>query len=60
MARGSLANAGAERREPGGLGLGLYICREIVKAHDGDLTVASTEQEGTTFTACMPRLGKAW
>jgi len=59
LARGSLANAGAERREPGGLGLGLYICREIVKAHDGDLTVASTEQEGTTLTVRMPRLGKA-
>ncbi|MBA3772890.1 MAG: sensor histidine kinase [Ramlibacter sp.] len=58
LARGSLANAGAERREPGGLGLGLYICREIVKAHDGELTVASTQQEGTTFTVRMPRLAK--
>ncbi|MBA2672765.1 sensor histidine kinase [Ramlibacter sp.] len=58
LARGSLADAGAERREPSGLGLGLYICREIVKAHDGDLTVASTQQDGTTFTVCMPRLAK--
>ncbi|MEO7392135.1 MAG: HAMP domain-containing sensor histidine kinase, partial [Ramlibacter sp.] len=59
LARGSLATAGAERRETRGLGLGLYICREIVKAHDGQLTVTSTEQEGTTFTVCMPRLAKA-
>ncbi len=58
LVRGSLANAGAERREPSGLGLGLYICQEIVKAHDGKLTVTSTEQEGTTFTVCMPRLAK--
>jgi signal transduction histidine kinase len=57
LVRGSLANANAnaERREPGGLGLGLYICREIVKAHDGQLTVASTQQEGTTFTVVLPR-----
>ena len=55
LVRGSLANANAARREPGGLGLGLYICREIVKAHDGQLTVASTQQEGTTFTVVLPR-----
>jgi signal transduction histidine kinase len=35
----------------GGLGLGLYICSQIVKAHDGVLTVASSEDAGTRFVA---------
>lgn len=37
------------------LGLGLFITKEIVVAHGGTITVASTEKEGTTFTACFPR-----
>jgi signal transduction histidine kinase len=38
----------------GGLGLGLYISSQIVKAHGGALTVVSTGQEGTRFTARLP------
>jgi len=37
-----------------GLGLGLYISREIVRAHGGVLTVASSEADGTCFTAKLP------
>ncbi len=37
-----------------GLGLGLYICRQIVTAHDGTITVASTVGAGTTFTVQLP------
>lgn len=37
------------------LGLGLYIAREIVLAHNGTLTVTSTEAEGTTFEVTLPR-----
>lgn len=36
-----------------GLGLGLWICAEIAKAHGGELTVVSNSQE-TTFTLRMP------
>ncbi|MDP9088010.1 MAG: GAF domain-containing sensor histidine kinase [Pseudomonadota bacterium] len=37
-----------------GLGLGLYICSEIVRAHGGTLSVTSSEQSGTDFTARLP------
>ena len=36
-----------------GLGLGLYICAEIARAHRGELTVASDRSE-TRFTLRMP------
>lgn len=32
-----------------GLGLGLFICQEIVKAHAGTITVTSSRDAGTTF-----------
>jgi signal transduction histidine kinase len=42
-------------RSPGGLGLGLYIVAEIVKAHGGSIRVDSTDRDGTTFTLRLPR-----
>ena len=41
-------------RSPAGLGLGLFIVREIVSAHEGTIDVASSP-EGTTFTLRLPR-----
>lgn len=43
------------QRAPGSIGLGLYIVREIVNAKGGTITVASTAQQGTTFTVRIPR-----
>jgi PAS domain S-box-containing protein len=40
---------------PRGLGLGLYIARQIVLAHHGTIRVASTAQDGTIFTVELPR-----
>jgi signal transduction histidine kinase len=37
-----------------GLGLGLYICAEIAKAHGGTVGAASDAVEGTRFTARIP------
>jgi two-component system, chemotaxis family, CheB/CheR fusion protein len=37
-----------------GLGLGLYICQQIVVAHGGTIAVTSVEDEGTTFTIQIP------
>jgi two-component system sensor histidine kinase/response regulator len=39
---------------PEGLGLGLFIVREIVQAHDGSVAVSSSE-EGTVFSFRLPR-----
>ena len=38
-----------------GLGLGLYISRELVVAHGGEINVRSTSAEGTTFRVILPR-----
>lgn len=38
-----------------GMGLGLYIVREIATAHGGSVDVTSTEQDGTAFTVKLPR-----
>jgi hypothetical protein len=38
-----------------GLGLGLHICSQIVHAHHGRLTVTSSKEAGTLFTARIPR-----
>lgn len=38
----------------GGLGLGLYICKQIVEAHGGTVEVCSSASEGTCFTARLP------
>jgi PAS domain S-box-containing protein len=37
-----------------GVGLGLFICRAIVRAHDGEITVESEAGKGTTFTFVLP------
>jgi signal transduction histidine kinase len=41
----------------GGLGLGLYIVREIARAHGGSVEVGSSLARGTTFTLRLPRRG---
>jgi signal transduction histidine kinase len=38
-----------------GLGLGLYIVREVVHSHGGTIHVTSTPVEGTTLTIELPR-----
>lgn len=40
----------ARDRESGGYGLGLAIAQSVVLTHGGKIAVASTPQEGTTFT----------
>ncbi|GJJ02842.1 two-component sensor histidine kinase [Duganella rhizosphaerae] len=37
------------------LGLGLYVVKEIVSAHDGKISVTSSTDGGVTFTVRLPR-----
>jgi PAS domain S-box-containing protein len=43
------------QRQFSGMGIGLYLIKEIVSLHDGTLAVQSTEGEGSTFTVRLPR-----
>ncbi len=42
-------------RSPNGLGLGLYIVREVIRRHGGSIHVRSSTDAGTTFVSRWPR-----
>lgn len=48
----------ADCRSREGLGLGLYIAKQIAQAHGGDIQVHSSAEAGTTFSVALPRTGK--
>jgi signal transduction histidine kinase len=40
--------------KPGGNGLGLAICRELVRAHGGEIELVETSERGTVFRLRLP------
>ena len=44
----------ATKHEIEGTGLGLYIAKSILEAHDGEINFDSKEDEGTTFYVTLP------
>ena len=38
----------------GGTGLGLAICKKVIEAHNGSISFASVEDDGTTFVIKLP------
>ena len=47
--------ASGAAEEGGSIGLGLFIAQAIVTSHGGDIQVASSAEDGTTFTVRLPR-----
>src|SRR5205814_9881218 len=41
-----------------GLGMGLAICRSIIEAHEGKISVGNNNKKGVTFKVVLPVLGK--
>ncbi len=44
----------ADKRRIAGLGVGLYVVKEIVDLHKGIITISSIEGVGSTFTVMLP------
>ncbi len=49
----SKAHAGTEH-DKGGLGVGLYLAREVVRRHGGEMWFESVEGKGSTFHLALP------
>lgn len=43
-----------------GFGIGLYLCKEIIELHTGQITVDSDETTGTIFSFKLPLKVENW
>lgn len=50
-----IVSADGERAQQKGMGLGLYIAKQIALAHGGSIQVHSSAERGTTFELHLPR-----
>jgi signal transduction histidine kinase len=49
-----LYSRGRDQRRSLSLGLGLYMCRQIITAHNGEIGVISSPGQGATFWFTLP------
>mgnify|MGYP001289460292 FL=1 len=42
-------------RQSGGFGLGLYLCKQIVEAHQGTIAIANHEETGAVVAVTIPK-----
>jgi signal transduction histidine kinase len=54
-----LYTRGSRARYMPGLGLGLYLCRQIIQAHGGEIGVISRPNEGACFWFTLPLAGSS-
>lgn len=40
--------------KPNGMGMGLSICRSIIEAHGGNLSVSPSQPQGSAFRVVLP------
>ncbi len=50
-----LALQPGQERAAASLGLGLFVAREISRAHNGTISATSNQKQGTVFTVRLPR-----
>jgi signal transduction histidine kinase len=53
-----LYSRGRDQRRSLSLGLGLYMCRQIISAHGGEIGVISSPERGSTFWFTVPIVQK--
>ena len=53
--RGDARTQTGKKLDPRGLGQGLFVSKTIAQAHNGNLTVTSAPQQGSTFRLTLPR-----
>jgi signal transduction histidine kinase len=46
----------AVSRQISGMGIGLYVVKELIERHGGSLAISSEEGVGSAFTVCLPLL----
>ncbi len=48
----------ASSKDYGGIGLGLFIVRKVIEAHEGTIDVETAPGQGATFTVSLPRFSR--
>jgi signal transduction histidine kinase len=57
LLRGGIKAFGTTRKEKGGTGLGLYVCAQIARRHDGSVNLANLPSGGAVVKVFLPFSG---